>query len=387
MNKRMRELADLIQQKHKDAQAYMVEGEGRDLDKATAILDDADALQIEFDLEARKEKAGKAMAAAAEGGIPAAPGEGAKKADGFQTISKLLTGNRLTDKEKALITGTDATHGENYLIPDDVRAEINELRKTYISAKDLVTVESTDALAGSINYESGTPAGLTAFDDGDAITEETAPAFVKKSFAIGFYGKLIPISRILLGSEKAGIMGYINRFFVRNAVLTENAQIFAALKAGYNAGTAKAVAGWKALKKSINVDLDPSCLIDGVIVTNQSGFATLDAEEDADGRPVLQPNPANPTEKLFQGLRVYVFPDAQLANIDATHFPMIYGSLKAGATLVEHTALEFATSDQFGFNKNQNYMRVIEGFDVMSTDTAAYIYGSFSATPAASSAS
>ena len=115
-------------------------------------------------------------------------------------------------------------------------------------------------------------------------------------------------------------------------------------------------------------------------MTNQSGFACLDEEEDKDGRPVLQPNPAHPTEKLFQGLPVHVFPDAQLPNIDATHFPVFYGDTKAGATFVEKQALEFATSEHYGFNKNQNYMRVIEGFDTMSTDGAAYIYGSFTAT-------
>jgi HK97 family phage major capsid protein len=127
------------------------------------------------------------------------------------------------------------------------------------------------------------------------------------------------------------------------------------------------------------VDLDPSCLIDGVIATNQSGFAALDAEEDKDGRPVLQANPAHPTEKLFQGLRIKVYPDAQLPNIDATHFPMIYGATKAGATFVEHQNLEFAISEHFLFNKNQNCLRVVEGFDVMSTDTDAYIYASFAA--------
>ena len=131
------------------------------------------------------------------------------------------------------------------------------------------------------------------------------------------------------------------------------------------------------------MDIDPSCKINGLIVTNQSGFGTLDEEKDENGRSILQPNPANPTEKLFQGLPIQVFPDAQLPNIDETHFPMFYGDTKAGATFVEYNPLEFATSEHFGFGKNQNYMRVIEGFDVMSTDTEAYIYGSFTATPTA----
>ena len=58
---------------------------------------------------------------------------------------------------------------------------------------------------------------------------------------------------------------------------------------------------------------------------------------------------------------------------------MFYGATKAGATFKEFAALEFAFSEHANFNKNQNTLRVIEGFDVISTDTTAYIYGSFSA--------
>lgn len=373
MNKKMRELNAQISDLTDEAKTYMAD-ETKDLDKAEEIMNKIDELKKEYELEERMMNTAKNVAeTVAEPAV--------EKANGFSVMAKMINHKRLNDAEKAaLVTGNDSAAGENYLVPDDVKAEINELRKSYVSAKELVTVETTESLAGSVNYEDGTPAGLTAFDDGDVIDEEANVKFVKKSFTIGFMGKLIPISRVLLGAEKGGLMNYLNRWFVKNAVISENNKIFSALKAGYNNGTVKAVAGWKALKKSITVDLDPSCLIDGVIITNQSGFAALDAEEDSDGRPVLQPNPANPTEKLFQGLPIHVFADAQLANIDATHFPVIYGSIKAGCTFVEHQSLQFDVSEQFLFNKNQNCLRVIEGFDVLSTDTSAYVYGSFSAT-------
>lgn len=381
MTKRMRELQAQIQQKHQEAQGYMAEGENKDLTKAEALLNEADELQKEFDLAARMAKADKALvpddAQGQEGGTA---DKADKTADGFQAVAKKLNGQSMTDAEKALIAGDAAANGENYLIPEDVRLEINELRKTYVSAKSIVTVETTDSLTGSVNYEAGAPTGLTDFEDGAEIPASDEPKFVRKTFKIQHKGKLIPISRILLGSERAGLLGYINRWFLRSAIVSENEGIFGALKAGYNEGTPKALAGWKALKKSINVDLDPAAKLQGIIVTNQSGFAALDEEEDANGRPILQVNPANPTEKLFQGMVIHVFPDAQLPNIDATHFPVFYGDTKAGATFVEKQGLEFATSEHYGFNKNQNYMRVIEGFDVMSTDTSAYIYGSFTAT-------
>lgn len=378
MNKRMRELQSIMAQKAKEAEAAAAAGE---IEKANTLLDEVDNLEKEFNTLERVEKARKA-------GVPADPeagrsGDGSEKGDkvnGFNLIAKLMHRKSLNESEKAaLISGTNSENGETFLVPEDVRAEINELRKSYVSAKHLVNVTTTDALAGSETYEAGVPTGLDDFDDGDAIGEEDGVKFVLKKFAIAFKGKLIPVSRILLGAAKDSLLNYLNRWFVKNAVLSENQKIFATLKAGYNSGAPKAVAGWKALKKSINVDLDPSCKIDGCIITNQSGFACLDEEEDADGRPVLKDNPMHETEKMFQSLPVYVFPDSHLPNIDGTHFPMIYGSTKAGATFVEHQSMEFAVSEHYLFNKNQNCLRVVEGFDVMSTDTSAYIYGSFSA--------
>lgn len=309
------------------------------------------------------------------------------KPTGASVMLKMMRGVALSEQEraivdKALISGDNAASGENYIVPTDVLTEIRELRKSYVSALDLVNVIPVETLTGSTTFESGTPSGLTAYDDGDDIAIETDPTFVQKAWKIGWHGKIIPVSRVL-GTAAAGLRAYLNRWFVRNAVISENAKIFAALKSGYASGAPKAIAGWKALKKSITEDLDPSCLINGVIATNQSGFACLDSEEAADGHPILQSNPANPTEKLFQGLPIKVYPDAQLGNIDATHFPLIFGDTHAGIDFMDYKDLLFETSEHYLFGKNQNALRVLEGFDVVNADTGAYIYASFSATPAA----
>ena len=309
------------------------------------------------------------------------------KPTGASVMLKMMRGCALSEQErgvvdKALISGDNAASGENYIVPTDVLTEIREMRKSYVSALDLVNVIPVETLTGSTTFESGTPSGLTAYDDGDTIATETDPTFVQKAWKIGWHGKIIPVSRVL-ATAAAGLRAYLNRWFVRNAVISENAKIFAALKSGYASGAPKAIAGWKALKKSITEDLDPSCLINGVIATNQSGFACLDAEEAADGRPILQANPANPTEKLFQGLPIKVYPNAQLDNIDATHFPLFFGDTHAGVDFMDYKDLLFETSEHYLFGKNQNALRVLEGFDVVNADTGAYIYASFSATPAA----
>ena len=374
MNKKMRDLLAAIEAKTAQARAFM-DGEVKDTTKANALLDEVDSLKAEYETEKRLYEAEKAEHAPTEKEVEESTTK--DKADGFKTVAKILRGQALTESEKALIV--NGTDGENNLLPEDIRLEINELRKNYKSAKDLISVMQTTALTGSVNYENSAPAGLAEITDGNAITEETNPKFVRKEFTIKQYGKLIPISRLLAGAERAGLMGYLNRWFVKNAIITENSKIFAALK---GSKSVKAIQGWEALKKSINVDLDPDALIGGVIITNQTGFNLLDSEKDANGRPILQPNPTNPTQKMFQGLPIHVFSDA-LLPAETGKAPIIYGAVDAGATFVEYSALEFATSDHYLFNKNQTALRVIEGFDVMGTDQAdsTYIYGTFEATP------
>lgn len=367
MSKKMRDILAQIEAKKAMVKGYLAD-ETKDLEKATSLMDEIELLEKEYNIE-KKLYEGE-MNEVTEN-VEEKVEEKSVKASGFKAIAKMLLKRNLDDNEKALIVG--GANGENNLLPEDVKLEINELRKQYVSAKNLVTVETTDALTGAVNYEVGNVNGLVDMTEGSEMDSADAPKFERKQFNIKFMGKLIPISRILLGTEKANLLGYINRWFVKNAVVSENNAIFETLKDGKEV---KAIVGWDALRTSINVDLDPACLVDGVIVTNQTGFAELDAEKDQTGRGILTTNPTNATQKMFNGLPIHVFSDAQLPNVGGKA-PIFYGSLKAGATFVEHTALEFATSEHYFFGKNQNALRVVEGFDVMGTDTDAYVYGTF----------
>ena len=53
MNKKMRELLNKIAQKRMMAKGFMEDGENKDLEKAKALMDEADELQKEYDYKAR----------------------------------------------------------------------------------------------------------------------------------------------------------------------------------------------------------------------------------------------------------------------------------------------------------------------------------------------
>lgn len=366
MNKRMREILAAMEVLRGEAKSLKNE---KKFDDATAKLAEIADLQKEYEIE-------KALFEAEKNEIPDELKQTEKKVNGFQVIAKMLKKISLSDTEKALVTG--GSSGEGNLMPEDVDLAIKEMRKQYKSAKTLVTVIPTDTMSGGFNFESGTPAGLTSLTDGNDVDATGDPTFTRKSFAIALYGKLIAISNVLKGAEKSGLMAYINKWFVKNAVISENTKIFTALKTGK---TVKALKGLSALKTSLNKDLDPDALIGAVIVTNQTGFDFMDNETDALGNPLLTQDLANPTRKLYKGIPIEVFSDAQLPNV-SNKAPIFYGALDAGCYFIEKNGLEFAVSDQYLFGKNQTALRVIEGFDVIQADTAAYIYGTFEAADA-----
>lgn len=381
MNEKMRSLKSQIDEKLAAIKGLDPE---QDSEAMAAALDECDKLQKAFDLEQRRYEAEKAHVGGSDTGAER-KGAGKEQPTGFSILAKCLRNQPLTDVEKelitpkdeiakALLTGANGVNGEVNLIPEDVDTTIRELRRSYESAKELVTVMKTKVLAGSFTWEGNAPAGLVNFTDGDDVPAGTEPKFTNVKYAITLYGIIIPVSNVLSAVETAGLTAYLNRWFVKNAIITENKAIFAKLAEGKDAIP---LAKLTDLGKSMIMDLDPSCLIGAVIVTNQSGFAAMATETDENGRPMLQPDPTNHTRYLYQGRPVKVYADAMLANIDETHAPVFYGDTKAGAYFVELIYQFFDSSAHAGFGKNQTHLRVIEGFDVISADKDAYCYGSY----------
>lgn len=357
MNKRLQEIFASFKAKAAQARSFYDAGKTEDAENAMA---EAKALKQQYENE-------KELYDMEKDGVPNEPKPTAKL-NGFQVMAKVLRGKPLTEAENALVAG--GTNGEDYLVPEDVDATIREFRKNYKSAKEIVTVIPTDSLKGSFNFEAGAPTGLVNFDDGAELTTENGMKFEPKSWAIKLMGKIFPVSNILLGAEQAGLKAYLRNFFVKNAIISENKDIFAALAKGKE-GTA--VTSLLDIKTQKNTAIDTDYLIDGVIITNQSGFAQMDAETDEMGRPLLSRDLKNPTEKKFDGLPIHVFSDTQLPDVDGAH-PVFVGSTKAGVYFIDKMGYNFATSEHAYFDKNQTAFRVIEGYDVLQADANAYTY-------------
>lgn len=367
MNKRMRELLEKINNKKAEARQLANAG---DVEKAKALIEEMKDLQSQFDVEAALYEEEKTKV------TPPAPNAQQIKepVNGVKVFFKALRREQLTDVENALVTG--GANGENLIIPEDVQTQINELRREYKSARAIVGYYGTSTLTGSMNYEDiSTITELTNFEDGADVPASNEPKFANVTYAVKPYGGLLPVSNRLIANENGGLIPYLGRWFTKKAIKTENKLIFAQLKAGK---TAKQLADWKALRTSLNKDIDEMLKGLTIIVTNQDGFDYLDSLEDANSRPLLQTDPTMPTRKMFKGYPIEVFSNADLPTTGTTtkKAPFFYGATTEGATLVEHeVGLQFAISSEAGFSKNQTLIRVIEDIDVVDADKGAYMYG------------
>lgn len=285
----------------------------------------------------------------------------------------LIRKKPLTQEMKdALSSQTGADGG--YLIPQDINTRINELKRQYKSAKMCcTTVYTTSTKTGSFVYEDlSTLTELVDMTEGGALDQSSAPKFRQVSYSVKDKGALLPIPNTLLQDEDAFLIEYIARWFAKKALRTENKAIFTLLNTGK---TPKDLADWKALKRSVNKDLDPIISASSYFCTNQDGYDVLDSALDGVGRPVLQPDPTQPSRMLFLGKIVHVFSNAELAST-AGKAPIFYGSMVDGVTFVDRGVYSIDTSTDFLFGSNMTAIRVIERFDVIQTDTDAYQVGS-----------
>src|SRR5699024_6078485 len=251
-----------------------------------------------------------------------------------------------------------------------VKTDINELKRSYKSAKELVDVIPTSTDKGSFVMEEG--ANLTELINYDADNEgltKQNPKFKNVVYSITNYGAITPVSNSFLQDEQGDFLSYLNRLFARKAIHTENKKIFAEAKQGKTAVQVDSIDGIKAeLHK-----LDPTISENAVFAVNQTAIALLDQMKDKNGRGLLQPNPADATQMMVLGRPVHVFSDVELPNV-ADRGAMFIGDLNEGVKFFDRDVYEVAISTEAGFTRTQTVARCVERFDVKKGDKDAYTY-------------
>ena len=277
-------------------------------------------------------------------------------------------------KNEGMTEGTPADGG--LIVPSDIQTMIREQMRALNPLSELFTVETVSTNTGSRVRDTAPTNGFTKVAEMGEISKDDKPAFAKVEFTVEDYALIVPVSNDLLNDTDQNLLAYLSRWLGKKAVITENKLLLTLLTTLDGAAASITEAGaLKAIKKLVNVTLDPIFGVSASFLTNQSGFNFLDSLEDGNGRPLLQINPADRTQYMVGGRAVHVVSDAVLPN--NTTAPLYVGDFKSFGTLFRRQAMEIASTNVGGnaWNTNSTEVRAITRLAVAKFDGKAVAAG------------
>lgn len=337
MNKKMRELLTKIAQKRMNARDCM-DGENKDLEKAAALMDEADELQKEYDLEKRlyeKEK---------EENTPSEEEVKEEKSTKEQKDNIKAVAEAIRNVAKTLNEGTGTEGG--YTVPNDIVTKIQELREAKSSLEDYVTVESVSAMSGERTFKTRKQKkGFKKVGEKSAIGKNDGPSFSRIKYTIEKYAGYLPITNELLEDSDENLVNTVLGWLADESRVTRNNLILDAIK---TKEAKKIDAGIKGIKHVLNVDLGQAFKPTSIVLTNDDGLDYIDNLEDKNGRPLLNPDPTD-SNKMQIRAGATVVPLVVLPNDDmpseTNKLPMIIGDLKEGIVLFDRKKINIMTSN------------------------------------------
>lgn len=399
MNKELQKLLKQINDKKNEVKSLVNDGK---LDKAKAAKEELKELQNRFDLlydldedeqEGIKDKVNKDTAKQV-GGEKKVDKKNLVKA--FVNIVKAGFLHREADVEvyKNALTsdttaGSEGEVGIGVTIPEDIRTDIIELRRSSDNLEQYVNVEGVVTKTGTRNIE--VDAESTPFDNVDEAAdfpEMDEPEFLPIEYKVKKKGGILKMTAELLEDTAANIMAYINKWIAKKTKATRNAMILKVLNE-MTKGKEVTVENLDSLKDIFNEQLDPAIAESSIVITNQSGFNYLDKLKDKDGNYILQKDPTQQTKgkMLFGEYRIVKLSKKTLKStpimnsdghtIDGYKHPVFCGDLKEAITLFDRNVLTIDLNDKGAglWDKDMTGLKVRDRFDVQAVDKDAVIKG------------
>ncbi|WP_153551245.1 phage major capsid protein [Ligilactobacillus murinus] len=262
-------------------------------------------------------------------------------------------------------------------IPTDIQTTIHTLVRQYDALEQYVNHESVTTPSGSRVYEKWsdiTP--LANLDDESAtIGDNDDPKLMVIKYLIKRYAGITTVTNTLLKDTAENILAWLSTWIARKVVVTRNKAIIDVMSKAPKKTT---LAKFDDIVTMINTSVDPAIKTTSFLMTNTAGLNVLSQVKDAMGRYLLQPDPKQPDQYLLKGKRIIEVADRWLPDMGNAH-PLYYGDLKQAVTLFDRENMSLlATNIGAGaFEKDLYKIRVIDRFDVVSTDSEAWVAGSF----------
>lgn len=381
MNKKMRELLAKIEEKHSAVKDFLngneTKGIEKDVDKATALLEEIKSLQKEFDAE----KALYELEKAENEPTDEEAQKALEKNKNDDAVKKFIDSARQGFPKATMTEGTPADGG--HIVPEDIRTQIETYRDAKFSLRQLVRVTPVTTNKGANTFKKrAQQTGFTKVTEGGKITSTSSPQFKRVSWEIEKYAGYLPVTNELLADTDANITNTIVEWLGDESRVTDNVNILAVAKT-FTTRTINKASALDDIKKILNVDLGQAFKSTSAVVTNDDGLQFLDTIKDSDGNYVLQPNPADPMKMVLcagaNTIPVVVVPNADLATT-GTKIPFFIGDMAEAIELKDRQQLSVMTSNTAtigtlnAFEQDLTIWRGILREDVVKRDSEALFF-------------
>ena len=168
------------------------------------------------------------------------------------------------------------------------------------------------------------------------MTKTDLPKFERITYKIEKYGGYLPITNELLADSDENITNFVSQWMADQSRVTRNKLLLAELKTA-NFSKYTVIKSIDDITKALNVTLGAAYKNTAKIITNDNGLQELQLLKDANGRPLLNPNPADPMKMQISAganvIPVVVLPNADFPNVKNrnNYAPIIIGDLKRGS--------------------------------------------------------
>lgn len=272
-------------------------------------------------------------------------------------------------------SGSDA----GLTIPQDIRTAINTLVRQYDSLQEYVNVENITTLTGSRVYEKWTDiTGLANIDDeAGKIADIDDPKLSLIKYAIKRYAGISTVTNSLLADSAENILAWLSGWIAKKVVVTRNKAILGVVD---KLPTKPTLTKWDDII-DLEAKVDPAIKQTSFFLTNTSGFTALKKVKNALGDYLMERDVKSPTGYSIDGFAVKEISDRWLPNASSGVMPLYFGDLKQAVTLFDRQQLSLLSTNIGGgaFETDTTKVRVIDRFDVVATDTEAFVPASFKA--------
>lgn len=378
MNKELLELLDSINEKKALVRSLAAEGK---VDEAKAAKEEMITMQGQFDV--LKDLDIDTPAPKSAKPVKTVQNETAEAK--FANAARHCFKNVMTE-------GTPADGG--YTVPVDISSKIEKLREASFNLGQLVRNVSVTTDSGERTLRSKKKKkGFFKVGEMGKYQATDQPEYFRQKFKVEKYGGYLPVSLELLQDSDDNINNEIIDWLADESRVTRNRIVLEAINKGKTADgddapTYTEFAGIDDITRALNVTLGSAYKRTSKIITNDNGFQALCELKDGNGRPMLNPNPAEPAKmQLAVGplvVPVEVVPNDDLDDVTVEgkqYSPFFIGDFYEGVVLYDRKQFSIKSSDVASvtglsaFESDCLLFKGAERLDVKPRDTDAYVLG------------